>query len=138
MGIRSYTRVFDEAVGLFYRHLGLSREALDAAGGTIFALQETSWFKREAMLGDPLLVASQLIDRDHNKLVTFHRLHQTRDGYVAAAYEIVEIHIDAATRRPAPFAPAMRDRLSEALQVHQALGRPPESGRGIAIPRKGP
>ena len=66
---------------------------LNAQGTSIFALQETSWFKREVMLDDPLLVTSQLIDFDNNKLVTFHHLHQTRDEYVAAMYEIIEIHM---------------------------------------------
>jgi acyl-CoA thioester hydrolase len=136
MGIRSYTKVFDQAVHHFYRHLGLTREALDAGGGSIFALQESDWFRREVMLGDPLLVVSQLIDCDHNKLVTFHTLRQTRDDYVAAMNEIIEIHVDMTTRRPAPFPPAIRASLEAAMAVHGTLERPAESGRGIAIPRK--
>jgi acyl-CoA thioester hydrolase len=136
MGIRSYTKVFDQAVHAFYRHLGITREALEADNGTIFALQESGWFRREVMLGDPLLVVSQLIDIDHNKLVTFNRMEQTRDGYVAALNEIIEIHIDKETRRPAPFGAGIAGRLAEVFVVHRELPRPPESGRGIAIPRK--
>ncbi len=136
MGIRSYTNVIDQAVTRFYRYLGLSREVLQAQGNSIFALQETSWFRREVMLDDPLLVTSQLIDFDHNKLVSFHQLHQSRDNYVAAMNEIIEIHIDMTTRKPTPFASEISERLEMVHDAHEILGRPPESGRGVAIPRK--
>lgn len=136
MGIRSYTKVFDQAAHLFYRHLGIHRESLKPANGSIFALQESSWFRREVMLGDPLLVESQLIDCDHNKVVMFHTLIQTRDDYIAAKYEIIEIHIDMTTRKPAPFPASVQARLAEVMSAHGTLERPAESGRGIAIPRK--
>ena len=136
MGIRSYTHVFDQAVTAFYQYLGLTREALKARGHTIFALQETSWFRREVMLGDPLLVTSQLIDCDHNKLVTFHHMHQTRDDYVAALYEIIEIQIDMEQRRSAAFPDATRQHLETVHAAHEKLGRPPESGQGVGIKRK--
>ena len=136
MGIRSYTTVIDQAVSRFYRYLGLSRETLKAQGNSIFALQETSWFRREVMQDDPLLVTSQLIDFDHNKVVSFHQLHQSRDDYVAAMNEIIEIHIDMTTRKPAPFAKDISDRLEMVHQAHEILGRPRESGNGVAIPKK--
>jgi acyl-CoA thioester hydrolase len=136
MGIRAYTRLFDRAIGRFYGFLGVTKAALETAGGTIFALQEGTWYKRELMLGDPLLVVSQLIDHDHNKLVTFHQLRQTREDYVAAMAEIIEIHIGRETRRPAPFPAAVRARLAEVMAEHAALPRPPESGQGIALRRK--
>lgn len=136
MGIRSYTQVFDEAIGPFYRHIGLTREHLNVRGTTIFALQETAWYRREVMLGDPLLVTAQLIDFDHDKMVTFQRMHQTRDGYVAAMAEIIEIHIDRTTRRPADFAPEIAVRLSEVHAAHRRLGVPAESGRGVGIRRR--
>ena len=136
MGIRSYTKVFDQAAHLFYRYLGINRDSLRAGNGSIFALQEGSWFRREVMLGDPLLVESQLIDCDHNKVVLFHTLIQTRDNYIAAKNEIIEIHISMDTRKPAPFPQAIQDRLAEVMALHGKLERPAESGRGIAIPRK--
>jgi acyl-CoA thioester hydrolase len=137
MGIRSYTLVFDRAVTRFYGELNLTRDQLKPHGGSIFALQETAWFKREVMLGDPLLVTSQLIDHDHNKFVTFHTLHQTRDDYVAAMYEIIEIHIDMETRKPTPFKGTIAERLAAVQAAHAALGRPPQSGSGVALPRSG-
>ena len=134
MGIRSYTHVIDQAVSHFYSYLGMTRDMLKAGGTSIFALQETSWFKREVMLDDPLMVTSQLIDVDHNKLVTFHKLRQTRDDYVAAMNEIIEIHIDMSTRKPTPFPGGIAEHLAMVHQAHEALGRPHESGKGITIP----
>lgn len=136
MGIRSYTHVFDAGVTQFYRFLGLTRDALRARGHTIFALQETSWFRREVMLDDPLLITSQLVDCDHNKIVTFHHLRQTRDDYVAALYEIIEIQIDMEQRKPAPFPDETYQHLEAVRAAHEKLGRPPESGQGVGIKRK--
>lgn len=136
MGIRSYTRVFDLAARRFYDFLGINRDSLKVGNGSLFALQEGSWFRREVMLGDPLRVHSQLIDCDHNKVVIFHTLIQTRDDYIAAKNEIIEIHIDMTTRKPAPFPAPIQARLAEVMALHGALERPAESGRGIAIPRK--
>jgi acyl-CoA thioesterase FadM len=136
MGIRSYTHVFDRAIWAFYGHLGLTREAMAAENRTIFALQEASWYRREVMLGDPLVVVSQLIDIDRNKLVTFHRLRQTRDGYDAAMTELIEISIDNRTRRPAAFSAAVAERLKVVMDAHRHLERPKESGQGIGIKRR--
>jgi len=136
MGIRSYTRIFDQATGPFYEHLGLSRSAVREAGGTIFALQDSFWYRREVMLGDPLQVSAQLIDHDHNKVVTFMDLHQTRDDYIAASFEIIEVFIDWETRKPGRFPDAIAARLAEVQEVHDRLERPKLSGQGVGIRRK--
>ena len=136
MGIRAYTPVFDKGTIAFYRHIGLTRAALMDRGTTIFALQECHWYSREVMLDDPLEVTCQLLDVDHNKLVCFATIRQTRDDYVAAMMELIEIHIDMASRRPTPFAPDVRARLDEVLAAHTPLGRPAVAGQGVGIRRK--
>lgn len=136
MGIRSYTRLFDEATGPFYDFLNISRTNVREHGGTIFALQDTAWYRREVMLDDPLLITSQLIEHDHNKVVSFFTMHQTRDNYEAAMFEIIEIFIDRETRKPKPFPAVITERLAEVQKAHDALPRPPLSGRGVGIARK--
>tara|TARA_B100000676_G_scaffold81471_1_gene81501 strand:+ start:5177 stop:5659 length:483 start_codon:yes stop_codon:yes gene_type:complete len=135
MGIRSYTRLFDQSTKPFYRFLGISRENLNAHGGTIFALQDTAWYRQEVMLGDPLLVTSQLIDHDHSKVVSFMTMHQTRDNYVAASFEIIEILISQETRKPKAFPDEIAQRLKEIQAAHNTLERPKLSGRGVGIRR---
>lgn len=135
MGVRAYTRLFDRATTSFYAWLGLSREDVRRAGGTIFALQETTWYRRETLLGDPLAIDAQLIDRDRNKIVCFFTMRQTRDGHVAACFELVEVFVDLGTRKPGRFPDGVAARLAEVGAAHDALGRPPLSGRGVAIRR---
>ncbi len=135
MGIRSYTRLFDRATGPFYAALGLSRDALAEEGATIFALQDTSWYIREVLLDDPLLITAQLVDHDHNKIVSFLTMIQERQNYVAASFELIEILVDLETRRPRRFPQAVASRLAAVNAAHDALGRPPLSGQGIAIRR---
>ncbi|MBM3583797.1 MAG: hypothetical protein FJX36_04995 [Alphaproteobacteria bacterium] len=135
MGIRSYTPVFDKGVIAFYRHIGLTRANLLDRGTTIFALQECHWYRREVMLDDPLEVTVQMLDLDHNKLVTFATIRQTRDGYDVAMTELIEIHIDLATRRAAPFATHVRARLDAVMAEHAGLPRPAVAGQGVGIRR---
>ena len=137
MGIRSYTRTFDEATGPFYTYLNISRDIVREHGGTIFALQDTAWYRREVMLGDPLLVTAHLIDHDHNKVVSFFTMYQTRDNYEAASFELIEIFIDQETRKPKPFPEVIAARLAEVQKAHDTLPRPALSGQGVGIKRKG-
>lgn len=135
MGIRSYTRLFDQATGPFYAALGLSRETLARHGATVFALQDTSWYIREVLLDDPLLITAQLVDHDHNKIVSFMTMIQERQSYVAASFELIEILMDRETRRPRRFPEAIACRLAAVNAAHDSLGRPSLSGRGIGIRR---
>ena len=136
MGMRSYTRVFDQATSPFYDFLGISRQTVRRHSGTIFALQDTSWYRREVLLGDPLLITSQLIDHDHNKIVSFFTMIQTRDNYVAAGFELIEAFIDNETRKPGQFPDEIAARLNDVQTAHDVLERPAMSGRGIGIKRK--
>lgn len=136
MGIRSYTALFDKATGPFYEFLNISRANVREHGGTIFALQDTAWYRREVMLGDPLLITSQLIEHDHNTVVMFMTMHQTRDNYEAAMFEIIEIFIDQETRKPKPFPEVITARLAEVQKAHDALPRPALSGQGVGLKRK--
>ena len=136
MAMRAYTRLFDAATTPFYAYLGITRESVAGHGGTIFALQDASWYRREAMLGDPLTVSAQLIDHDRNKLVSFFTMRQTRDDYVAACFELIEVFVDRESRRPAPFPEPIARRLAEVQATHDRLERPALSGRGVGIRRK--
>ena len=135
MGIRSYTRLFDRATGPFYAALGLSRESLARCGATVFALQESSWYIREVLRDDPLLITAQLVDHDHNKIVSFLTMIQERQNYVAASFELIEILMDRETRRPRRFPEAVACRLAAMRAAHDSLGRPSRSGQGIGIRR---
>ncbi len=135
MGIRAYTRLFDRATGPFHAALGLSRENLAEDGATILALQDTAWSLREVLLDDPLLITAQLVDCDHNKIVSFPTMIRERRNDVAASFALIEILMDRETRRPRRFPQAMAGRLAAVRAVHGSLGRPPLSGKGIGIRR---
>ncbi len=134
MGIRSYTRIFDAATTPFYVWLGLSRKAVAAHDATIYALQDTSWYRNEVMHGDTVRITAQLIDHDHNKLVTFFTMMREND--IAACFELIEILIDRITRKPRAFPEEIMQRLQVVKEAHDQLGRPSLSGRGIGIVRR--
>ena len=66
----------------------------------------------------------------------FIEMHvEGEEGYLAATSEHMEIHIDLATRRPAPFLPHIAQLLDAHLAAQAHLPRPPQAGH-MAIRRK--
>jgi len=55
------------------------------------------------------------------------------EGYLIATNELMTLHVSQETRRGAPIAPAIRERLAHIQAAHQALPRPPHAGRRIGL-----
>jgi acyl-CoA thioester hydrolase len=47
----------------------------------------------------------------------------------------MSLHVDLATRRGGPMAPAVLSRLAAIQAAHDALPRPPQAGRRITLTR---
>jgi len=54
------------------------------------------------------------------------------EGYLAASYESVSVHVDMAQRRTSPMPPALLERLAEVKQAHAALPRPWQVGHAMS------
>ena len=61
----------------------------------------------------------------------FHALHRTADGALLATAEQMLLHVDAASGRAAPAAPAVLERVARIAAAHAALPRPERAGRAI-------
>ena len=63
----------------------------------------------------------------------FHQMYHADDGYLAATNELMSLHVSESTRRSAPMAPEVLDRLARIQAAHDALPRPPQVGRTIGL-----
>jgi acyl-CoA thioester hydrolase len=87
-------------------------------------------------LGDRMRFTTQLLGYDEKRLHYIHHMYHAEEGFLAAANEILAVHVGMASRRsspiPAPAVEALRD--LGAAQAH--LPMPPEAGRAIGLSRK--
>jgi acyl-CoA thioester hydrolase len=54
-------------------------------------------------------------------------------GYLAATNELMSLHVSQQTRRGAPMAPEILERLGRIQVAHDRLPRPPQVGRLMGL-----
>jgi acyl-CoA thioester hydrolase len=136
MNVAYYVLAFDYATDAFLDYIGLTRDLKLVGNSTTFALDVNVSYKREVLEGDPLRFTTQLIDADEKRLHFFHQMFHADDGYLAATYEVLSVHVDLNTRRIAPMPDDLRHRVETLRMDHQNLATPDAVGRKLGIRRK--
>ncbi|MEM7324227.1 MAG: thioesterase family protein [Actinomycetota bacterium] len=128
-----YFVVFDDSVTDFMQFVGLDREHRDRNKVTTFSVEGHITFEREMRLGDPIEIRTQLLDWDAKKFHYINVMHHGTEGWIAATNELLSMHISMETRRSAPMAPEVQDRLAAIHEVHRQMPVPPQVGRVIGL-----
>src|SRR5262247_3290384 len=137
MNMGFYLVVFDFATDEFFRQVGLDAEHRRSRRVTTFALEAHVTYHREVREGAPLRFTTLLLGHDAKRIHYIHEMHHAKDGYLAATNELMSLHVSQATRRSAPMAAEVLDRLAQIQQAHDALPRPTQVGRTIGLARPG-
>jgi len=128
-----YVVVFDRATDAFLDHIGLTREYKADHEVTTFSLESHVTYLRELHEGDPLRFETQLLAFDAKRIHYFHRMLHAEQRFLAATNELMSLHVSQATRRAAPLADSIRERLTRLLALHASLPRPAQAGRRIGL-----
>ncbi|MEM9564022.1 MAG: thioesterase family protein [Actinomycetota bacterium] len=128
-----YFVVFDQAVTDVMNFVGLDREHRQHNDVTTFSVEGHITFEREMNLGDPIEIRTILLDWDAKKFHYINLMHHGTEGWLAATNELLSMHIDNATRRSAPMAPEVQERLAVIRSAHANLPVPPQVGRVIGV-----
>lgn len=128
--------VFDLATDEFFRWIGLDAGHRTTNGVTTFALEAHVTYHREVREGDRLRFTTLLLEHDAKRLHYFHQMFHAEDGYLAATNELMSLHVSEETRRGAPMAPEILERLGAIQAAHDLAPRPRQVGRrmGFAAP----
>lgn len=132
MNVGYYHVAFDQAADDFFLWFGLTPEIRQAHGSSTFALESHLHFHREVRLGDPLRFESRLIDVDAKRIHFYSEMYHATEGFLAATYESLSIHMDMRTRKTAPMPEPLAKRLAEVLAEHRQLPRPWQLGHVIS------
>jgi acyl-CoA thioester hydrolase len=133
MNMGYYLVVFDLATDEFLGSVGLDDAHRRERQVTTFCLEAHVTYRREVRPGDPLRFTTQLLGHDVKRLHYIHAMYHARDGWLAATNELMSLHVSLATRRGAPMAPEVLERLARVQRAHDALPRLPDVGRAIGL-----
>jgi acyl-CoA thioester hydrolase len=133
MNMGYYLVAFDFATDAWLSYVGLTRAQRKERQVTTFCLEAHITYDREVRSGDPLRFTTLLLAHDAKRIHYFHEMYHATEGYVAATNELMTLHVSETTRRTAPMAPEILDRLARIQAAHDALPRPPQVGRTIGL-----
>ncbi|MCP8937196.1 thioesterase family protein [Alsobacter sp. SYSU M60028] len=127
-----FDRALDEALGA----LGLGPDYARDAGFSTFTGEWRIRYARELGLDDPVRVTVQLIEFDDKRMHFYMEMRHARELWMAAAVESLNLHVDLARRKVAPFPADILASLAIMKAAHSGLPRPPTLGEAIGIPKK--
>jgi acyl-CoA thioester hydrolase len=128
-----YVVVFDFATDAWLDYIGLDTEHRKRHKIATFSLESHVTYAREVGEGDELRFTTRLLDFDAKRIHYFHEMYHAREGYLAATNELMSLHVSQETRRSAPMAAEVLERLAEIRRAHGVLPRPPQVGRVMGL-----
>jgi acyl-CoA thioester hydrolase len=136
MNLAFYVLAFDHATDRLLHHVHLGEAYMRRSGCSVFVLETHVVYKREMKLGDRMRFTTQLLGFDEKRLHYIHHMYHAQEGFLAAANEILGVHVDMAQRRSSAIPPQAVEALRtlKASQAHLPI--PPEAGRSIGLARK--
>lgn len=131
-----YVVVFDQATDAFLAHIGLGPADRARMGVTTFTLESHVCYLRELREGARLRFTTRLLGYDPKRIHYAHEMYHAEEGYLAATNELMSLHVSQATRRAAPMADEVLDRLQAVMRAHEPLPVPAQVGRQIGLDRR--
>jgi len=131
-----YNVLFDRGSDGLFDLLGIGVDYARTAAMTIYTAEIHVRYLRELHAGDAVTVSLQIIDHDAKRLHGYQEIRHA-DGWVAAAAEVLWLHIDMSGPKVAPFPESVVGELARLQAEHERLGQPEIVGRPIGIRRKG-
>jgi acyl-CoA thioester hydrolase len=130
-----YAVACNEAFEYFLEMIELGEDIVRNGVGMTFALETHLTYQRELKEDDPIRITVQLLDYNDKLFHFFMRVHNGKEGYLAATYENISLFVDLETRRAASMPASVLDKLKRLHDVHRTLPMPPEAGSVIGIRR---
>ena len=131
MNVGYYHVAFDQAADSFFEWIGLTPEIRRKYSSSTFALESHLNFHREVKQGDPLRFEARLLHSDEKRIHFYQEMFHATEGYLAATYESLSVHMDMRIRRTAPMPVELHARTQAVLAAHRALPRPWQVGHVI-------
>jgi carnitine 3-dehydrogenase len=127
-----YLHVFGDATDAFLRLIGISAETA-AAGSSYFTVETHIRHLKEAKIGAPLQVVTQVMGGEGKKLHLFHTLSDPLTGVLYATGEHILLHVSNGASSLPPEEVA--GKLKSYVSMHSSLPKPDGAGRHVGQSR---
>ena len=127
----AFLTVFGWASDALFRYLGID-EAYRDGGHSYYTVETHLNHRREASLGEPLRVTTQVLGSDAKRLHIFHTMY--RDAEMLCTGEQMLVHVDTAAGRSASLLPGPAAAVAAVAAAHASLPVPSQAGSRMAIP----
>ncbi len=134
MNVAYYVLAFDQAYDAFLDWLGMGQAFREQTGDSTFSAELHIRYLRELTQGEPYRITGQVLGSDAKRIHLFLQMYSRRSGELAATLEGMNLYVDLSVRKVAPMPDNIMAVLAELQVAHDKLPRPPEAGRGIAMP----
>ncbi len=128
----AYLTAFGWASDKFFRFIGID-EDYRSSGHSFFTAETHINYLREASLGEPLRVTTQVLGFDAKRLHFFHAMAHAVTGEPLATTEQMLLHVDMKAGRTAPILEGSAAALAAVAAAHADLDIPPQVGRVMSL-----
>jgi len=105
MNVMWYVGKFDEATWNLGAMMGMTSEYMREAKRGMAAVDQRIAYRREALVGDIILVRSAVLEVKPRSVRFVHEMFRGDGGDHLATMLVTGVHIDAVARKAAPFEP---------------------------------
>ena len=119
----AFLTAFGWASDALFRYLGID-EGYRARGHSYYTVETHLNHRREASLGEPLKVTTQVLGSDAKRLHLFHTMY--RDAETLCTGEQMLIHVDTAAGRSAPILDGPAAAVAAVTAAHASMPGPPQ------------
>jgi acyl-CoA thioester hydrolase len=135
MNVAYYVLVFDQGVDSLWERFGITEEHIREMNSSTFAVESHVIYRRELKLDDPFIVTAQILAYDEKRIHQFQRLYHAEELFLAATAEWMNLHVDLATRRVAPWPSTILDDIGRVAAAQGDCTYPEEAGRQMLVAR---
>ena len=131
-----YAVAFCAATDHFLDYIGIGVEYHRRTQCTIYTVETHLNYLRELKEGAPLRFTTQLLAFDAKRLQLFHHMYHAEEGFLAATFEAMMLHVDQRIVRTTPMPKEVLAELEQIYAAHHSiLPVPAQAGRRIGLKR---
>ena len=130
----AFLTAFGWASDRLFRYIGID-EDYRAGGHSYFTVETHLNYRREASLGEPLRVTTQVLATDDKRLHLFHMMCRgDSDRELLCSAEQMLVHVNTNAGRSAALLDGPAQALASVAAAHASLPMPADAGRRMGIP----
>ncbi|MCG8381205.1 MAG: acyl-CoA thioesterase [Gammaproteobacteria bacterium] len=103
MNVQWYTAKFDEASWHLFAAVGITNKYIRDNQNGMAALEQTTCYKAEVLVGDLLVIQSKIQEVGDKTLRFFHAMYNIENDVEVATSEFLGVHLNRVKRKSCPL-----------------------------------